>query len=318
MKKIAPDKFTLHLNSIMDRNDPNDPIVKQFIADEIEENVAEYEITDPIGDDVYLKTKGLIHRYPDRALLMPRQDCLVTCRFCFRKWKLADEKSELSREEIDSAIEYIKNHAELWEIILTGGEPLVTSKEKLKYLLSQLNDITHLKILRIHTRLPIVAPELIDKDLLDAIKTKKTEYIVIHCNHAKELTEDVCAGLSMFADAGIPLLCQTALLKGVNDSPETLEALLRKLVENRVKPYYLHHCDLVEGAQHFRTTFEEGREILKKLRGNISGICWPTYVLDIPGGFGKVPLGSDYVEYRDGETYVTDYRGNQHLYPPKD
>jgi len=294
------------------------PISKQFLIDEREYNIASDEILDPIGDDKFEKCKGVIHRYPDRALLIPKNDCLVQCRFCFRKWKLPEEKSELNNIELDMALDYFRKEKNIWEVVITGGEPLAIEKEKLRYIVEELHKIDHIKVIRFHTRSVIVEPSIIDDELMEILKIHKPTYVVIHCNHPDEISDDVSACLDKLVENGIVLLSQSALLKGVNDDSAILESLFRRLVENRVKPYYLHHCDLVPGTSHFRTSIEEGQNLLKGIRGRVSGVCWPTYVLDIPNGYGKVPLGPNYYEKNDdSEVYITDYQGQKHSYPDK-
>ncbi|MBN7771985.1 KamA family radical SAM protein [Clostridium aminobutyricum] len=316
---VLKNKFTKKIEEIIDYDRPNDPVSLQFLTDiEKESIILKEEISDPIGDDRCSKIKGIIHRYPDRVLLIPKGDCLVTCRFCFRKWKLPHEKTELTYEELEGALDYIRSDPQIWEVVLSGGEPLATSEEKLEYIFKQLNNIPHIGVIRIHTRLPIVAPELVTEKTIKILKKNKPVFIVIHCNNEKEITDDVKKCCDLFVDSGIPLLSQTALLKGVNSEAEDLEALFRKLITIRVKPYYLHHCDLVEGTGHFRTTIKEGQALMRKLRGNVSGICQPTYVLDIPNGYGKVPIGPDYVSFDANELItVMDYAGTQHQYPPQ-
>ncbi len=313
------EKITPYLQRQINGKPESDPVRKQFKIDQREYDINAYEIMDPIGDEIYTKVKGLIHRYPDRVLLFPRSDCLIQCRFCFRKWRLTEEKEELSLEEIDAALKYIAAHKEIWEVILTGGEPLLTSREKLDYIIKGLKAIPHVKVLRIHTRAIIADPKMITKALISLLCQFTPLYMVIHCNHPDEITEEVSKKLSRLSKNGVVLLSQSALLEGINADSDTLERLFRKLIENRVKPYYLHHCDLVPGTSHFRTSIKDGQEILKGIRGRVSGICWPTYVLDIPNGFGKVPLGPIYYEKdAKGNTIITDYKGEKHEYPDTD
>lgn len=317
MKKLY-EKTTKYLDMKMGSGEQN-IFTRQFKIDSREYELYDDELYDPIGDENYRKTTGLIHRYPDRVLLMPRDDCAVQCRFCFRKWKLPEGKKELDYNELDSAISYIKEDPEIWEVILTGGEPLLTNTDKLLYISKRLAAIDHVKILRIHTRLPIVDPGAIDPSLVNFFGSFDPMYIVLHCNHPDELTAEACNAIHKISDAGAVLLSQSALLKGVNADAETLESLFRKLVENKVKPYYLHHCDLVPGTRFYRTSIREGQNLLKRLRGYVSGVCWPTYVLDIPEGYGKVPIAPEY--YRkdaNGNTIVTDYKGVEHNYPDID
>lgn len=317
MKKLFF-KITPYIKNMLEVGSVDDSIKKQYCIDKKEYEIRPEEELDPIGDEVYTKCKGVIHRYQDRALFMPRTDCLVQCRFCFRKWKLPETETELSMIEIDIALEYFREHQELWEVILTGGEPLLTSKKKLKYIIEKISEIKHIKVLRIHSRAVMVQPNFIDDEIIEILSIYKPLYLVIHCNHPEEITLEVSNKLNKLANKGIVLLSQSALLKGINDSSLILEKLFKKLAENRVKPYYLHHCDLVPGTYHFRTSIQKGITLLKGIRGRVSGICWPTYVLDIPKGFGKVPLGPCYYsKNQDGDTLITDYKGNLHYYPDK-
>jgi lysine 2,3-aminomutase len=219
--------------------------------------------------------------------------------------------STLSAKELDAALAYVEAHPDIWEVILTGGDPLALSPRRLGALLARLDAITHVEVIRIHTRVPIVDPARVSIALVRALKISKPVYVAVHCNHADELTDGARRALARLADAGIPLLSQTVLLKGVNDDAASLEALFRALVRNRVKPYYLHHADLARGTAHFRTSVAEGRSLMASLRGRVSGLCQPTYVLDIPGGHGKVPIGPNY--YAEGR--VTDPHGCVHAYP---
>lgn len=316
---VLKNKFTKNIDKLIDYDNPADPVSLQFLTDIDKESIImSEEIGDPIGDDRCSKIKGIIHRYPDRALLIPKEDCLVTCRFCFRKWKLPHEKTELTNEELEAALDYIRSDEKIWEVVLSGGEPLATSEEKLEYIIEELNAIEHIGVIRIHTRLPIVDPNLVTEKTIQLLKKGKPVFIVIHCNNEKEITEDVKKCCALLVDSGIPLLSQTALLKGVNSTAEDLEKLFRKLINIRVKPYYLHHCDLVEGTGHFRTTIKEGQALMQQIRGRVSGICQPTYVLDIPNGYGKVPIGPNYVKFgAEDQMIVTDYEGVQHQYPPQ-
>jgi lysine 2,3-aminomutase len=208
---------------------------------------------------------------------------------------------------------YVRAHPEIWEVIVSGGDPLIAAPRRLAALTAALGAIDHVRIIRFHTRVPVVAPERVTDELIAALKTASaTTWVAIHANHPRELTADARAALARLADAGIPLVSQTVLLKGVNDDAATLAALMRALVEARVRPYYLHHADLAPGTAHFRTSIDEGRALMKALRGHVSGLCQPTYVLDIPGGHGKAPLGPDYA----GEGIVEDFRGVRHAYPP--
>ena len=288
-----------------------DPIARQFIPDERELDSAPEELTDPIGDEAFSPVKGLVHRYPDRVLLTPILHCPVYCRFCFRREKVGGEEAVLAEADIAAALDYIRAHQEVWEVILTGGDPLMLPAAKLKALLLALDAIPHVESIRIHSRIPVGDPERIGPPLLDALAAPaKPVWLAVHCNHPAELSPLAEAALRKLSSAGVPLLGQSVLLKGVNDDPDTLAALMKALVKNKVKPYYLHHPDLAPGTGHFRLSMEEGRALVKGLRGRISGLCQPTYVLDIPGGHGKSPLTADYV---DGDQ-VRDWKGVSHGY----
>jgi lysine 2,3-aminomutase len=220
----------------------------------------------------------------------------------------------LSDDELKKAIAYIRNTPEIWEVILTGGDPFVLSPRRLAAIMAELEEMEHVKVIRFHTRVPIADPLRVTPELVAALKSEKAVYVVVHCNHARELTDKVRAATRLLIDAGIPLLSQSTLLRGVNDDAAVLENLFRALVELRIKPYYIHHPDLAPGTGHFRLPVAKGRALLAKLRGRLSGIAQPQYMLDIPGGFGKVPLGVSPVE-ENGDGYdVTDYQGGKHRY----
>jgi lysine 2,3-aminomutase len=277
------------------------PIGIQFIPSADELNTAPEERGDPIGDHAHAPVPGIVHRYPDRVLLMPTHACAVYCRFCFRREVVGPDGGTLSAADLDAALAYIARTPAIWEVILTGGDPLVLSPRRLGAIVARLNDIPHVAIIRVHTRVPIAAPERITKDLIDALRqTQKPTYIGIHCNHAAELTAPVRAACARLADAGFPLISQSVLLRGVNDTVAALEALMRALLSARIKPYYLHQLDLAPGTSHFRVPLDEGRALVNALRGRVSGLAQPTYVLDIPGGAGKVPLTAEWIE-ADGQ-----------------
>jgi lysine 2,3-aminomutase len=244
--------------------------------------------------------------------------CAVYCRFCFRREMVGPGgESALSAEKFEAALAYVASRPEIWEVILTGGDPLVLSPRRLREVMRRLAAIDHVKIVRVHTRLPVAAPEQITAELIDALKaTRKTTYVALHANHPRELTSEARAACARLIDAGIPMVSQTVLLKGVNDDLATLAALMRAFVECRIKPYYLHHGDLAPGTAHLRTTLAEGQALMRALRGRVSGLCQPAYVLDIPGGHGKVPVGPDYLESDGEQTRVTDIHGRMHEYPP--
>jgi lysine 2,3-aminomutase len=300
------------------RGDATDPIARQFVPSAAELVTLAEERADPIGDDPHTVVKGVIHRYPDRVLLKPLHVCPVYCRFCFRREKVGPGGEMLSPAELEAAFSYIRSNPKIWEVILTGGDPLILAERRLAEIIRSLDAIPHVKVIRIHTRVPVVDPDRVTTGILDALKVGTPVYVVLHCNHPRELTPVGRAACARLIDNGIPMLNQSVLLKGVNDDPETMEQLLRALVETRVKPYYLHHGDLAEGTSHFRTSIEEGQFLMRSLRGRLSGVCQPTYVLDIPGGFGKVPIGPNYTQGPDANDcyQVKDYRGQVHAYPP--
>ncbi len=305
--------ITPAMTALIDRADAADPIARQFVPDTRELHTMPEELADPIGDDVHEVTPGLIHRYPDRVLLKFVSACAVYCRFCFRR-ETVGQGDGLSRAELDGAFDYIRAHPEVWEVIISGGDPLIATPRRLASLVAAIAGIPHVKIARFHTRVPVVAPERVTPELIAALKAPGvTTWVAIHANHPRELTPEARVALARLADAGVALVSQTVLLRGVNDDAETLAALMRAFVEARVKPYYLHHADLAPGTAHFRTTIEEGQALMRALRGRLSGLAQPAYVLDIPGGHGKVPVGPTYIA--DGE--VKDPAGAGHPYPPR-
>jgi len=243
----------------------------------------------------------------------------VYCRFCFRREMIGPAAAPLTPKQLDSALDYIAAHPEIWEVVLTGGDPLVLSARRVKQVISRLTAIAHIKVIRVHSRVPAVEPTRITPELVRALKAKgKATYVVLHANHARELTEAAREACARLVDAGIPMLSQSVLLAGVNDDPQTLGALMRALVECRIKPYYLHHGDLAPGTSHLRTSIEHGQDLMRALRGRLSGLCQPTYVLDIPGGHGKAPIGPNYLS-RDGAgcARIEDFNGRSHFYPPE-
>jgi lysine 2,3-aminomutase len=281
--------ITPEIVALIDRADPDDRIARQFVPDIAELTTSPDERADPIGDDAHSPVEGIVHRYPDRVLLKLVNVCAVYCRFCFRREMVGPGKQMLSPGKLDAALAYIAAHLQIWEVILTGGDPLVLSARRLGEVVRRIAAIGHVKIVRLHTRLPVVSPEKITPALVRALKAPgKTTYVALHANHPRELTPAVRAACARIVDGGIPMVSQSVLLRGVNDDAATLEALMRAFVECRIKPYYLHHADLAPGTSHFRTTIEDGQALMRALRGRVSGLAQPTYVLDIPGGYGKI------------------------------
>ena len=310
------------LAALIDRDDPNDPIARQFVPAGAELDHRPEELADPIGDDAHSPVEGIVHRYPDRVLLKLTHVCAVYCRFCFRREMVGPDKpNALSAAALAQALGYIRAHPAVWEVILTGGDPLVLSPRRLRAVMKELAAIEHVKVVRIHTRMPVAEPARITPELVRAMRLKgKPTYVAVHVNHARELTLEARAACARMADAGLPLLAQSVLLKGVNDTAEALAGLMRALVECRIKPYYLHHADLAPGTSHLRTGVDHGQELMRQLRGRVSGLCQPAYVLDIPGGHGKSPLGPNYLTHagsNGGAHYVVeDFNGGRHAYPP--
>ncbi len=314
------------LAALINFNDPDDPIARQFVPHVAELEQHAEEDADPIGDDAHSPVEGIVHRYPDRVLLKLTPICAVYCRFCFRREMVGPGKpGVLSAEALARALDYVRSDQNIWEVILTGGDPLVLSARRLRAVMKSLSAIDHVKIVRIHTRLPVADPARITPELVRAMKAKgknesRAVYVAVHVNHPRELTAAARAALSRMADAGLALLGQSVLLKGVNDNAQVLGELMRALVECRVKPYYLHHGDMAPGTAHLRTSIETGQALMRQLRGRLSGLCQPTYMLDIPGGHGKSPVGPNYIArvgFNGGAYWtVEDFVGHRHCYAP--
>jgi lysine 2,3-aminomutase len=263
-----------------------------------------------------------VHRYPDRVLLKLVHVCPVYCRFCFRREMVGPgRRKTLSGAALEAALDYIRAHPDIWEVILTGGDPLILSPRRLHEIMGRLAAIEHVKVVRVHTRIPTVEPGRITPALVAALQVPgKATYVVLHANHPRELSARARAACARLVDAGIPMLSQSVLLRGVNDDELTLGALMRALVECRIKPYYLHHGDLAPGTAHLRTTIAHGQSLMRALHGRLSGLCQPTYVLDIPGGHGKAPVGPAYLHEAGpaeaGSCEIEDFNGGRHVYPP--
>ena len=309
---ITPD-----MAALVDPTDPEDPIARQFLPQAAELVLAPEERADPIGDHRFAPLKGIVHRYPDRVLLKPAHVCPVYCRFCFRREEVGPGSESLSAGELAAALQYIRVRPEIWEVIITGGDPFLLAPRRLAAIVGALDAMPQLGVIRLHTRVPIVAPRRVGASLVAALAAEKAVYVVLHANHPRELTPAARLACAKLTGAGLPLLGQSVLLKGVNDNAETLTALFRGLVAMRVKPYYLHHGDLAHGTAHLRTSLEAGRALMRRLRGRVSGLCQPSYVLDLPGGHGKVPVGPCYARQIGpaGSWEIEDYAGGRHRYP---
>ena len=301
---VTPDMVRL-----IDRADTNDPIARQFLPDARELEHRPGERPDPLDEERLSPVPGIVHRYPDRVLLKLTHVCPVYCRFCFRREVVGPGGPQaLAGDALDAALAYIAATPAVWEVILTGGDPFMLSPRRIREVTRRLAAVPHVKVLRWHTRVPVADPDRVTVELVTALGAgDKAVYVALHANHPRELTEAARAACARLADAGIALLGQTVLLKGINDDAETLAALLRALVAARVKPYYLHHLDAAPGTSHFRVSIAEGHRLMRSLRGRVSGLAQPTYVLDIPGGHGKVPIGPQYLA--DDARSVTDPHG---------
>ena len=315
------DRYAISLTptvaALIDRSDPADPIARQYLPTTAELLRLPEELDDPIGDGPRSPVPGIVHRYPDRVLLKAVHVCPVYCRFCFRREMVGPTgDGTMGASALARAIDYIAGRPEIWEVIVTGGDPLILSARRLKEIMAALRDLDHVKVVRFHSRVPVTDPERIDDALLDALKASgKTVYVALHANHPRELTDAARGAIDRLNAAGIVMVSQSVLLRGVNDNADTLAALMRRFVEFRVKPYYLHHPDLAPGTRHFRLGIEEGRRIVGELRAKVSGLCMPHYILDIPGGHGKVSLAeSPVTETADGCYSVEDRLGRLHDY----
>jgi lysine 2,3-aminomutase len=320
--QLVADRYAIAVTpdmaALIDKNDPNDPVARQFVPDMRELESRAEEDADPIGDKRHTPVEGIVHRYRDRVLLKIVHVCPVYCRFCFRREVVGPGREpNLSPDALDTAIAYVAAHQEINEVILTGGDPFILAPHRIADLTARLAAIDHVKVLRWHTRMPTVDPNVVTDHLVASLKTPTaTTYVALHANHPREFTPAARAACARIVDAGIPMLSQSVLLKGVNDNVDTLAALMRAFVDNRIKPYYLHHADLAPGTSHFRTTIEHGQELMRALRRRVSGIALPAYVLDIPGGHAKANLErSDIERAADGRYRVRDDAGTWHKYP---
>jgi lysine 2,3-aminomutase len=301
------DRYPIAITSVVQAliADPDDPIGRQFVPSRGELTMAPNEHPDPIADEALSPVKGVVHRYPDRALLKPLLICPVYCRFCFRREQVGPDGGVLSDDELRAAFDWFAAHPAVREVILTGGDPLMLSPRRLGAIVTALSAIPHIEIVRIHTRVPVADPARLTAALAEALDTPKSMWVVPHANHARELTPAAQGAIRKVLARGIPVLGQSVLLRGVNDTVEAMEALLRAMLAARVKLYYLHQLDPAPGTAHFHVPIEEGRRLLQKLRGRVTGLAWPTYVLDIPGGYGKVPIGPEYLLPNDEVRDVT-------------
>lgn len=291
-----------------------DYIWKQAVPDlnEIEDKSG---FDDPLCEETQSPVPILIHRYPDRVLFMISNQCAMYCRFCMRKRKTGHPYT-VTDSTINSGMDYIRKNNKISEVIISGGDPLLLEDDKIDRILKRLRSIDHVEVLRIHSRVPCTLPQRITKNLADILRQYHPLFINTHFNHPDEITKEAAMACSILSDAGIPLGCQTVLLKGINDAPHVMQTLMKKLLTIRIRPYYIHHPDVVRGTSHFRTTIKEGLGIMRSLHGYVSGICVPQYMIDLPGGGGKVPLLPEYVRsVSEGNIIVENYRGESFTYP---
>jgi lysine 2,3-aminomutase len=280
----------------------DDPIARQVIPHPDELITAPHEAADPIADEALSPVPGIVHRYADRLLLKPLLVCPIYCRFCFRREQVGPDGGLLTQAQLDTALDYIRARPEIREVILTGGDPLMLAPRRLAALLGALDAMPQLDQIRIHSRVPVADPLLVTPELLAALRTEKPLYMAVHANHAREFSAEAVTALRGLAGTGAVLLGQSVLLRGVNDSAAALENLFRAMLRNRIKPYYLHQLDPAPGTARFHVPIAEGQALLAALRGRVTGLAWPAYVLDIPGGHGKVPVGPAYLDADGGVT----------------
>lgn len=300
---------------LMDKDDPNCPVRKQAVPTLLETHIADSDMDDPLHEDVDSPTPGLTHRYPDRALLLVTDQCSMYCRHCTRRRFAGQTDQASTTNQLDKGIEYIKNTPEVRDVLLSGGDALLINDEKLEYILKELTAIDHVEVVRIGSRAPVVMPQRITPKLTEILKKYHPVWLNTHFNHSKEITPETKKACEMLADAGVPLGNQSVLLRGINDSVHIMKRLVQDLVQIRVRPYYIYQCDLSQGIEHFRTPVAKGIEIIEGLRGHTSGFCVPTFVVDAPGGGGKIPVmpqylisqGSKRVVLRNYEGVVTSY-----------
>jgi len=314
-KKLALG-ITPYFFNLIDPTDEKCPIRTQVVPRIEETHTAAWEMSDPCGEDSHSPVPGLVHRYPDRVLFLVTDRCASYCRYCTRSRLVSNAAGYDFHPEFDRQIEYVRQHTEIRVVLLSGGDPLLLGDEKLEYLLDRLRAIPHLEFLRIGTRIPIFLPQRITPALCAMLKKYHPLFISIHSNHPRELTTEVKDALGRLADAGIPLGNQSVLLRNVNDDPVTMRALVQKLLMCRVKPYYLYQCDLITGSAHLRASVRKGLEIMESLRGHTSGYAVPQYVIDAPGGGGKVPINPEYILNRNNDrVLIRNFEGKIFEYP---
>jgi lysine 2,3-aminomutase len=307
---------TPHYFNLIERENPDCPIRRQIIPHVGEGTVSPAEMADPCGEDSHMPVPGLVHRYPDRVLFLVTDRCASYCRYCTRSRVVSGAGEQELHTDFDEAIAYLEKHTEVRDVLLSGGDPLLFSDEKLDALLGRLRAIPHIEFVRIGTRVPIFLPQRITPQLCAILKKHHPLWMSIHSNHPRELTTEVRDALAMLADHGVPLGNQSVLLAGVNDSLPVMKSLVQKLLRCRVRPYYLYQCDLIQGSAHLRAPVAKGIEIIEGLRGHTTGYAVPQFVIDAPGGGGKVPVNPGYVFFHDREKVVfRNFEGKVFEYP---
>jgi len=310
--------ITPHYFNLIEPDNPDCPIRRQVIPRAGESVVTPGEMADPCGEDSHMPVPGLVHRYPDRVLFLVTDRCASYCRYCTRSRVVSGVGEQELETDFEAVYEYLEKHTEVRDVLLSGGDALLLSDDKLRKILTRLRAIPHIEFLRIGSRVPIFLPQRITPELCAMLKEFHPLWMSVHVNHPRELTTEVRDALGRLADAGIPLGNQSVLLAGVNDTPDTMRALIHKLLRCRVRPYYLYQCDLIHGSAHLRTSVAKGLEIMEALRGHTTGYAVPQYVIDAPGGGGKVPVSPGYVVYHDNEKVVLrNYEGRIFEYPVK-
>lgn len=307
---------TPYFFNLIDPTDPHDPIRRQVIPRAEEMQIAPEELSDPCGEDKSMVAPGLVHRYPDRVLLLITDRCASYCRYCTRSRIVSGVGDQRLETDFAQALAYLRKHTEIHDVLISGGDPLLLSDSRLEHCLKALREIPHIEIVRIGTRVPIFLPQRITHELCSILKRYHPLWINIHTNHPRELTQEVHEALGRLSDAGISMGNQAVLLKGINDQADTLKILFQKLIRARVRPYYLYQCDLITGSAHLRVPIEQGLEIMNQIRGHITGFAVPQYVVDGPGGGGKIPLNPDYILARTPDRIVLrNYKGEIYEYP---
>ena len=308
--------ITPHFFNLIDRDDPDCPIRKQVIPRVEETITSPYELSDPCGEDSNMPVPGLVHRYPDRVLFLVTDRCASYCRYCTRSRVVSGAGDQALETNYEAAFQYLEEHTEIRDVLLSGGDPLLFSDSKLEQILSRLRSIKHIEFLRIGSRIPIFLPQRITPELCRMLQKYHPLFVSVHVNHPRELTSEVKEGLECLANHGIPLGNQSVLLRGVNDNVETMKALTHKLLMCRVRPYYLYQLDLIQGSSHLQVPVAKGLEIIEGLRGHTTGYSIPQYVIDAPGGGGKVPINPDYIIQRNSERVVIrNFEGKTFEYP---